>query len=514
MNTSFVQNRRFLRAAATAVAALFVWIPPPATASELSQTAISEGLAAMKEGRVEAASVLFTRALEADPTDLDARYYRGLARVRLEQFTGAIDDLSVVADERPETDAVQMGLGFSHYSSGDYSSAEAHLARVPPDSPLAGKAKFYLAMTRLRAGEADAAAATFAEVEALDPSLALTARYYRGVASLRAGDTDAARASFVGVRDARGKPVLSRAAAEQLDAMEKTTRPYRIYGSLGLEYDSNVVLIADDGTLGDAELDAIGVSDEADGRTVLTVGAAYSPYRTNDLELSIGYDFAQSLHFDLTDFDLQSHRLSAGATYELKPITLGLLGTYDYYFRETKSFLGEAGLLPWLRADLERFGYTDLYYRLRERTYHGVHFGEKVGEFRDGMNHAAGIAHTLPLAAGQGYVVLGYRYDHDAADHSSGEAFDYDGHLLDFEIGWTLPADIALVAGYAYKYENYDDASDGREDDEHHVTVTFRKPLMEGLAVLAGYFGTINDSNEDIYQYERHIASLTLEASY
>lgn len=482
-------------------------------ASEFSQASVSQGLAALNDGRTEAALLLFTRALDQDPADVDALYYRGLARARLEQFASAIEDLSRVVSERPGMHAAQMGLGYAYYAARKYSAAEIHLAQVGRHSPMAGRARFYLGMARMRSGQPAAAAEAFGEAEELDASLATTARYYHGVAAVRSGDREGAREKFLAVKDQTDKPALARAAAEQLEELG-AGRSYRLYGSVGFEYDSNVVLVADDDTLGDAELDSIGVSNKDDGRTVIAAGAFYTPYQRDGLGVSLGYELFQSVHFDLSEFDLQDHRATLGIAYERSPITLGVATTYDYYLRQTKSFLGEVAVLPWLRHTSERWGSTDLYYRMEDRTFHGIHFGKDVEDFRGGRNHAAGIAQTVPLAGGAGYVSLGYRFDHDDADHSDGRAFDYDGHLLDFELGWSLPAGIELATGYSYKYEDYASQSDGREDNVHHAKLALRRALTDVLAVRAEYRATVNDSNEDLYEYERHVATIALEASY
>ena len=73
-------------------------------------------------------------------------------------------------------------------------------------------------------------------------------------------------------------------------------------------------------------------------------------------------------------------------------------------------------------------------------------------------------------------------------------------------------------------HERYDDESEQpsqaiifrerRIDNEHHFTVVASRPILDYLRVRLAYFGTINDSNQNQFQYDRHIASVSLEVRY
>ena len=124
------------------------------------------------------------------------------------------------------------------------------------------------------------------------------------------------------------------------------------------------------------------------------------------------------------------------------------------------------------------------------------------------------------LGSPDDYMFLGYRFDRD--DPINGDAaskqFAYDGQEVSGGLGWALPAGITAELTYAYRYENYAPASDGRHDNQHDIIFLCRKDLTEHLALVGGYFGTINNSNNNFgnkeFDYKRHIGSVALEAGF
>src|SRR5262249_7134088 len=137
---------------------------------------------------------------------------------------------------------------------------------------------------------------------------------------------------------------------------------YNLYGAVGFQYDSNVVLAPSGDVIK-------GIGRQSDGRATIDVGGTYVPWRNEYTVLSVGYEFYQSLHFKLTDFNLQDHRPNIGIAVDAGIFQLGLQGRYDYYLLDTDSFLDEVTGLPWLAIPEGDIGRTELFYRLRRRQF-------------------------------------------------------------------------------------------------------------------------------------------------
>jgi hypothetical protein len=56
--------------------------------------------------------------------------------------------------------------------------------------------------------------------------------------------------------------------------------------------------------------------------------------------------------------------------------------------------------------------------------------------------------------------------------------------------------------------------TEGRLDKIHEVAVVLQWPFAKHFELLAGYYGMFNGSNDRIFDYDRNIASLALQASF
>jgi hypothetical protein len=398
------------------------------------------------------------------------------------------------------------------------------LQRARQSPSLDAKASFFLGLAQLRTGQLDAAGQSFAHAAALDPTLNVQAQYYQGVVAYQMQRWSDAQRHFEAVAAAGPSTGMGREAAAFLKRLdvgadaEGEGRPYTVYGAVGLQYDSNVALAGDED---------LGVSDEADGLAILTAGGVYRPLQTDATEILLGYEFFQSLHFDLTDFDLQAHRPEAHFIGKQGPLRFGLLARYEFFLRDTDSFMQQVTGLPWLLLAEGNFGRTEVYCRTRFRS-----FEEGMFRDRDNVNYAPGIRQFIYLGAPERFLSAGYQFDREdpTRSNNNAERFAYDGQEFNASFGWLLPANVSAQLGYAYRHETYPSNSlsensfqagfgelattEGRLDKVHEVAVVLQWPFMKYFELLAGYYGTFNGSNDPIFDYDRQIASVAMQANF
>ncbi|HXQ21986.1 MAG TPA: tetratricopeptide repeat protein [Candidatus Acidoferrales bacterium] len=480
-----------------------------ASASEQSRRLYARGLVEFHTKRYATALDLFERAVAADPDDPYALYYRGVTRGRLGNYEGAVEDLRAVVARNAALRQAPLELGVALVQWGKYGEAIPWLEQAQRVPRLEARASLFLGVAQLRLERFDAALQSFARADEHDPSLHVAARYYEGVAAYRMGQWSTAEDHFGYVVATSPSSAMGREAATFLTDIRQGQvghADYQVYGALGFQYDSNVVLAPSN----EAVKTQFSISKQADGRFTLQAGGAYVAWRSEHAQLSVGYDFFQSLHFRLTDFNLQDHRPSAQIQYDTGFAQLGLLGRYDYYLLDTDSFLQEAVGLPWVTIPEGGFGSTELFYRMRRRDFFKLPYNGLL----DAFNHSAGVQQLFYLGAPDRYVSVGYRFDRDDPINAAGDPFGYDGNEMNVGIGWTFPSAINAEAGYVYRHEAYDSASNGRHDDDHQFVAAASKRLTEHLMLTAAYFGTIDHSNQSEFTYNRHIGSLTLEVRF
>jgi tetratricopeptide (TPR) repeat protein len=484
-------------------ASLLLVAARPGAASQESKRLSSKGLIDFHAERYAAALTLFDQAVQADPTDPHALYYRGVTRGRLGQYDGAAADLQAALDQDPSLTQARLELGVALVQGSEYRAAIPWLTEAQRETALDGRASLFLGIAQLRLGRLDSADDNFARAAARDPAVRMPARYYEGVIAYEDGRWADARGHFTYVRTYAPTSAMGREATEFMKRIEGQAQPRgEVYGSVGFQYDSNVVL----------STDAIQISNKADGRAVFSLGGFYSPLQTEEMQLTGGYEFFQSLHFDLTDYDLQDHRGNLQWSGMWGPFYGGLQSRYDYYLLKTSSFLQEVNGGPWAGIEEEDFGRTEVLYGARWRDYKKRAYSPT----RDAWNNAAGLRQYFYLGSRFRYLQLGYQFNHESPQHSAGDPFEYDGHEVGSTLAWAFPmwaTDAQL--GVGYRRENYDaSASDGRDDNQYLISASASRQLNEFLMLTVGYLGDINDSNKSDFSYDRHIGSVALEARF
>ncbi|HXC51113.1 MAG TPA: tetratricopeptide repeat protein [Candidatus Limnocylindrales bacterium] len=507
-------GRSALVVAFVAGLAFAVSLAAPAHASERgkAERLYTKGLAELHAGRTDTAIALFQQAVADDPNDIRALYYRGLGYGHAGRYDEAVVDLRrVVAAADPGIERDHLELGYALYRAGklDEAVAELQIAAKKPGKSAA-EAELELGIVESRRGHYEAARTALTSAATRNPEKAVAARYYQGLAALRAGNTDQATEDFTWVRDNGGDSEFARQASNFLANLAggPTGKRYLLHAGLAFEYDSNVALAPDDNKVAKNVYD---ISDESDGRAVITAGGRYAVISRPNFQLALGYDFLQSLHFDLERFDVQSHKLGGEGQWVHGPLSIGAAAGYEHAMLDEHNLLDGGTVLPWVRYAEGTFGKTEAYYRMRARDFNE----EPYDPIRDSINHAAGLRQYFALGALDRNVIVGYRFDTDVADKNSGKEFNYDGNQVEAGIDWAFNNWLVAGALYAYKFENYTaSAADGREDNEHTVVTRVEARVFPRTYLIGSYVFRRNDSNQTSFDYTRHITSLGVEVRY
>lgn len=502
--------------------------PSAGVADERSKMLWSRGLIELQAERAAAALELFQRAVDTDPGDMQARYYRAVARARTGDREGAVADLRAVLAAEPEFGEAALDLGVTLVEDQRYDEAVPWLEQAQRSPALATRSSLFLGIAQLRANQLEAAKASFARVVD-DPTHGTTARYYAGVVDYQLGNRAAAQTAFIAVVATQPDSAVGREAKRFLDLLHAPGgRWYSLYAGLGLNYDSNVILA---GANGASAQNVLGVSRKNDGEATIRAGALVVPWQHDATGVSLAYDFFQSYHFELAEFDLQAHTVTAQIASESGPFRFGALARYDYELLDTQSFLQAATGSPWVTMRTGDIGRLVLFYRMVWSDYKQIKFSA-----RNSFNHAFGVTQFFQLGSEERVLWLGYQFDledpdldedlgepgHPTADDA--ESFAYNGNEVNVGIAWRFPFEIKSETRLAYRYEYYDPESalfttptppgPRRRDHDLLFSLSFRRPIWESIDAVVGYFGDFNDSNDPDFDYDRSVVSIGVEARY
>lgn len=475
----------------------------PSPASRHSDLLTTHGMSEFKAERYGDALALFDEAVAADGEDIYAHYYRGVTLGRLGKYEGAIEDLTFVLRRDAGFDQAALELGIVLWSDGQYVRSKQWLRQAKAVQDLRADASFFLGMSHFRLNELDEAEKNLIEASS-DERLTPMARFYLGLVHYHRREWKEAAIEFDKVRELAPASDVGAQSVLYLELIENVQSKYRFYGELGLSYDSNVVLAPSDDN-------AVNISDEGDGLVSITAGGAYWPWRTNGSELSIGYEFFQTLHFDLSEFDLQNHRPNLQYVARIDAFEVGFQARYDYYLLDGDSLLQQPGLLSWTRYATPDFGYSELLYWFRWRDYQDDAFSDEL----DAIRHSVGVRQYIYLDTAQQKAWLGYRFDRNGAVHAEGRKFAFDRHQIGVGIDWLVRSwGVALELAYWFHHDDFDSPSAGRNDDRHTLALNARKKLGKNVAIKGGYTGIFNESNQTLFEYERNIGSISVELGF
>lgn len=494
----------------------------PTHASERSKRLYSKGLVEFHAGQLDRALQLFGEAVQADPRDAFAWYYRGVTQARAGNRAAAIADLRQAWELDPQLFDAALDLGVALVEEERFEEALQPLQYARNRADLEAQAMLYIGIALFRLERVAEARSYFAAVMAKDPQLEAVARYHLGVLDFRQGFWRAARRQFELVRSLQPDSPVAVEAQHFLARLQQIERQrWSLSGALGLQYDSNVILAPSSDFGASFAKSDVGVTQQADGRATVQLGGYYQVARTRTAQLAGGYEFYQSLHFQLREFDLQDHRAQVSFSDRRGWGEWGTIGRYDYYLLDTDDFLREGTLIPFARIDEGDIGWTELSFQLRRRDFLKPEF-----HIRDSTNYIPGAAQAFFLGGNRKrYLSLSYFFEvEETAPGVASRAFAYTANQVGAGLAWDLPWSVDAQLDYAYRHKVYDEKpSQNRKDQEHRIILLARRPLTEHIVVTAGYYGQLNFTNSvqliglrqvKLFEYERHIGSITIEARY
>lgn len=282
----------------------------------------------------------------------------------------------------------------------------------------------------------------------------------------------------------------------QTPAFAKDDKPFSLSVSAGAEYDSNVTV---------EQLDVL--TSKGDVAAILGASAKYKLSINDKSSLTIGYDFDQSLHKDLTAFDLQTHTLSAGGEFNVGSATLGV----DYSFYHI--LLGGSGFLDMHQINPTISGFiTKSIYLRAGYTYLDKSF--KLTKNRDAKtSQVAGDGYYF-FDNNQGYINLGGRYDNE---NTVDPTLDYSGFQLSANA--QLPVNFLtknskLKFGYAYRERNYDSITPSigarRIENRSSFKIAADVPILAHMSFKPEYRYVDRNSNYAFSNYTENVVTGTL----
>ena len=498
--------------------------------NETYDFSISKGIVEFSRGHYDKAADLFEQARQAVPNDPEAIEYLGQTLLRLKKYREAETLFQDLTLSHPTRAQAWLGLAVSQGQLGKYHEALASLdqaQKLDPKNPLVF---FYQGVVAHELKSFNQSPELFSRAMALSPDLTPSARYYTGVSYYERGLLDQAQKEFEAAI-AAGEPESelarsARAILQQRAAAPKGPKPWDLNLSISGQYDTNVVLLP----IGiQPPGGSTGISQKDDFRTTFYARGEYRPIQTPVWAAGATYGFYQSLHQNLTAFDIQDHAPSAFVQRQLGIVTARLQYAFDYVRVGEDPFLFTHAVQPIFTIAESNSLFSQIQFRYQNKDFQDDRFAGN--SFRDGKNWLAGLTQYAYFANGTAHLRLGYTFDTDRTGGGhplvatpgvqTHADWDYKAHRLSVGLGlpdlWTLKPSFAFDY-YHLDYDNPNSFSVGgttkRRDNVMFVTATIGRPLTDWLSIAAEYNYTRDQSNLPVFNYARSIFSITLSSRF
>jgi len=508
---------------------LFVLLPSLGGAVEQAEVEYAKGIVEYGKGNYLEALDHFRVAVDLAPEDANAHFYLGLTQSRLGEFAAAIPHFEKALQLDPSLQHIHYPLGLAYFQEERYPEALVQFQGAEQFDPQNAAAQFYQGTTLSQLKRYGEALPHFERALQLDPAIALSAQYYRGLALFELERDTEARTAFEAARGADPESTIGQNAQrylETLKAREQERRWWQVAGHVSLQYDDNVILEPND----------IPISRQSDGRIILGLSGRVFPMRTPLWYVGAEYDFFQSLHFTLHDFDIRGHTFGLFGRLKLQPVTLRLTANYTITALDNARYSESFALLPSVTIPQ-----TDTLFALVSVQYRPENFFNEVltdrasVRSRDGWSVRTGFDQFWLFNNKRAYARLGYHYE---TQRSEGSDWDYNGHEVSLGVQTPLWAGLTLDVNGTYNRFNYQSINSfsccvdvpgtlgileragpnrdtqTRTDNRFTANLALSRDVGPYFTVSAGFTHVSNVSNLAFFDYRRNIVTLAVSGRY
>jgi tetratricopeptide (TPR) repeat protein len=414
----------------------------------------------------------------------------------------------------PDSADAAMYLGMANYQLGNTSEAEAALDRAETLSPNNAQVALYKGLVLYDQSRMDEATLQFERASDFGPDLVEPmASYYGGLAHADQGREEAANASLRRASELAPGTEWDRMAQAALAGERGTNAKLRRWLVLqgGLDYDSNVGLIGDDVVTPNT------ISNESDGRGWWGLSAGSEVFRNDTWGGGVLADYYGTAYFTESEFNNQfvstgfwiDRILSETTVLRLQPVA-----GFSWY--DKRSYLNFYGAIAEVLQSWGDAGSGTFYARYSYDDYrYDIPGSGSLRRYRnrDGHNIMVGYDHTYNVTEntriyggpyGLYYAAKGGEWDHWGIGFWAG-------------IYQQLPWKFAARIEGGYEYDGYENPSSyqqpgenvgDRKDNIGRLRVEIERPITDWLTVAARWLYYNNDSNTDVFNYDRHIAGI------
>lgn len=521
---------------------LLAGAPTPAVAQQSeADVFVAQAILAYDARKYDEALGLLKEALALDPRNVEALYYSGLVLMAQQKTDQAVEVLEKARALAPRDLSILFLLGVAYFALERYDQAEAPLTLVFNERPQTEGIGYYVGLIRYRKKDYQGALKAFRAETSKNPNIQQLVRFYSGLTLAILGLPEQAVAEVDAALRLQTGSALTGPAERIRDSLASARDAERRFHAdvrVGFLYDSNVAVVPQPSH--DPTAESLRRRKHATTGELAAVRLEYAWLRTGPWESSVTYSFFQTYNNRLPDFNVQNHLVAGALSYRAAigsmPFQVGTQYSWDYLSLGNDDFLQRHTATVFGTLVENQSNLTTVLGRFQNKDFYAS-IGQLEDEDRDARNWMVGLTHVFRFAQDKHYIRVGYQFDYEKAD---GRNFSYAGNRFLAGGQYTLPwGSTRLKYDFDLHQRHYLHANTllpvvnpgtrEREDFEQNHVVRVEQVLAANigpasigcaptapcpLTLSAEFQRTVADSNLAVYGYNRNVWSLTLSWQY
>lgn len=496
----------------------------------------------LNEGNYEEALDQLTQAWQKGTKTPDKAFYLGVVYRRTLNYPKAREFFEQALRLKPKYPEAQYLLADTLLALEKPELALPYLQELEKIGYQPTQVNFLLGIVAVKQKRYSEAVDYFQKAEQ-DPKVAQEAKFQKSLALAAQNRLKDAKKSMDEVITLAPETDTAGFAQRYASALERRLyemRPFRFYGALGFDFDSNVTVQPGDATA--ARL----VSGQGDAVYTYAASLEYNLFPTTPYGLLAQYAFYQNFHPRLTKYDLMSHTLGLVPLYKFPNARLWLPFNFNFTDLESDKYYTAYTLTPtYLHLLTPKVG-LEVGTRLARKYYW---FPLKIAppdttvtfipnDDRSARNVGASLGLYYFLKNQEGYLQARLAYEHDFASGSNWESSTYRLFLMALypatpRLKLSTFLDLALQP-YMHRQVQFNivpgtdpptvildpvtlsplTTVSRRRDQILTFGVAATYEVYKGLEFNVHYYLVRDDSNIALYDYIRHIVGCQLGFRY
>jgi len=502
---------------------------------------VAQAILAYDARKYDEALALLKEALTLDPRNVEALYYSGLVLMAQQKTDQAVEVLEKARALAPRDLSILFLLGVAHFALERYDQAEGPLTLVFNERPQTEGIGYYVGLIRYRKKDYQGALKAFRAETSKNPNIQQLVKFYSGLTLAILGLPEQAVAEVDAALRLQTGSALTGPAERIRDSLATARDAERRFHAdvrVGFLYDSNVAVVPQPSH--DPTGEAIRRRKTATSGEIAALRLEYAWLRTGPWESTVTYSFFQTYNNRLPDFNVQNHLVAGALSYRAAigamPFQVGAQYSWDYLSLGNDDFLQRHTATMFGTLVENQGNLTTVLGRFQNKDFYATP-GQLEDEDRDARNWMVGLTHVFRFAQDKHYIRVGYQFDYEKAD---GRNYSYAGNRFLAGGQYTLPwGSTRLKYDFDLHERHYLHANTllpvvnpgtrEREDFEQNHVVRVEQVLAANigpasigcaptapcpLTLAAEYQRTVAESNLPIFAYNRNVWSLTLSWQY